>query len=151
MKVLPPSINKGKEGGGGWFSSNSTSSSKIEQKWKEGFRDQVFFFQGKTDSFGVLTAYFGKETLLKNVYIYSAYADDTTFSLKNVISIKHMVDTFFLYLSGLKQIFENLQWIPERGSSGSLWYASIDLNNAMLKILSTHFCYNKKTERGKIN
>ena len=81
--------------GEGGFSSNSTSNSNIEQKCKEGFRDQVFFFQGKTNSCGVLTAYFGKETLLKNIYVYSAYADDTTFSLKNVISIKHMVDTFF--------------------------------------------------------
>ena len=116
---------------------------------ERGLQRSVFFFQGKTDSCGVLTAYFGKETLLKNVYVYSAYADDTTFSLKNVISIKHMVDTFFLYLSRLKQIFENLQWIPERGSSGSLWYASIDLNNAMLKILSTHFCYNKKPKEEK--
>ena len=37
--------------------------------------------------------------------LYSAYADDRTFFLKDIISIKHMVDTF------------------ERGSSGSLWYA----------------------------
>ena len=35
---------------------------------------------------------------------YSAYADDTTFFLKDVISIKHMVDAFdfFSYFSGLK-------------------------------------------------
>ena len=36
-------------------------------------------------------------------YFYSAYADDTTFFLKDVISIKHMVDTwFFFILSRLK-------------------------------------------------
>ena len=33
---------------------------------------------------------------------YSAYADDTTFFLQTTISVKHMVDTFFSYFSGLK-------------------------------------------------
>ena len=32
--------------------------------------------------------------LLDYNYLYSAYADDTTFFLKDIISIKHMVDTF---------------------------------------------------------
>ena len=37
-------------------------------------------------------------------YLYSAYADDTTFFLKDIISVKHMVDTFlfFPYFSELK-------------------------------------------------
>ena len=36
-------------------------------------------------------------------YLYSAYADDTTFFLQNTISIKHMVDAFFFsYFSRLK-------------------------------------------------
>ena len=37
-------------------------------------------------------------------YLYSAYADDTTFFLKDTISIKNMVDTFHLFseFSGLK-------------------------------------------------
>ena len=37
-------------------------------------------------------------------YLYSAYADDTTFFLKDIISIKHIVDTFlfFSYFSELK-------------------------------------------------
>ena len=39
-------------------------------------------------------------------YLCSAYADDTTFFLKDIIYIKHMVDTFdfFSYFSGLKPI-----------------------------------------------
>ena len=39
-------------------------------------------------------------------YLYSAYADNTTFFSQNTISIKHMVDAFYLfifsYFSGLK-------------------------------------------------
>ena len=30
-------------------------------------------------------------------YLYSAYADDTTFFLKDIISVKHMVDTFHFF------------------------------------------------------
>ena len=43
-------------------------------------------------------------TIFDYNYLYSAYADDTTFFLKDIISVKHMVDTFlfFLYFSGLK-------------------------------------------------
>ena len=38
------------------------SSSNVEQKWKEDFIGHVFFSHGKTNSCGVLTAYFEKET-----------------------------------------------------------------------------------------
>ena len=43
-------------------------------------------------------------TIFDYNYLYSAYADDTTFFLKDIISVKHMVDTFlfFSYFSGLK-------------------------------------------------
>ena len=43
-------------------------------------------------------------TIFDHCYLYSAYADDTTFFLKDAISIKNMVDTFpfFLDFSGLK-------------------------------------------------
>ena len=34
-------------------------------------------------------------TVFDYSYIYSAYADDTTFLLKDIISVKHIVDTFF--------------------------------------------------------
>ena len=44
-------------------------------------------------------------TIFDHCYLYSAYADDTTFFLKDTISIRNMVDTFhfFLDFSGLKQ------------------------------------------------
>ena len=43
-------------------------------------------------------------TILDHCYIYSAYADDTTFFLMDTTSVKNMVDTFHLFLefSGLK-------------------------------------------------
>ena len=43
-------------------------------------------------------------TLFDNCCLYYAYAEDTTFFLKDTISIKNMVDTFHLFsdLSGLK-------------------------------------------------
>ena len=44
------------------FLQETHSSSKVEQKWKEDFKGHVFFSHGKTNSCGVLTAYFGKET-----------------------------------------------------------------------------------------
>ena len=44
------------------FLQETHSNSKIEQKWKEDFKGQVFFSHGKTNSCGILTAYFEKET-----------------------------------------------------------------------------------------
>ena len=43
-------------------------------------------------------------TIFDHCYLYSAYADDTTFFIKDTISIKNMVDTFHLFseFSGLK-------------------------------------------------
>ena len=45
------------------FLQETHSSGKVEQKQKEDFKGHVFFSHGKTNSSGVLTAYFGKETL----------------------------------------------------------------------------------------
>ena len=44
------------------FLQETHSNSKIEQKWKEDFKGQVFFSQGKTNSRDFLTVYSGKET-----------------------------------------------------------------------------------------
>ena len=43
-------------------------------------------------------------TIFDYNYLYSAYADDTTFFLKDIISVNHMADTFlfFSYFSELK-------------------------------------------------
>ena len=44
------------------FLQETHSNSKMERKLKEDSKDQVFFSHGKTNSCGVLTAHFGKET-----------------------------------------------------------------------------------------
>ena len=44
------------------FLQETHSSSKVEQNWKEDFKGHIFFSHGKRNSWGVLTAYFGKET-----------------------------------------------------------------------------------------
>ena len=43
-------------------------------------------------------------TIFNHCFLYSPYADDTTFFIKGTISIKNMVDTFHLFseFSGLK-------------------------------------------------
>ena len=43
------------------FLQETQSNSKVEQKWKEDFHGKVFFYHGKINSCGVLTAYFGTE------------------------------------------------------------------------------------------
>ena len=44
------------------FLQETNCSSKVQQKWKEDLKGHFFFSHGKTNSCGVLTAYFGKET-----------------------------------------------------------------------------------------
>ena len=77
--------------------------------------------------------------IFDHCYVNSAYADDTTFFLQDTISIKHIVDIFFVLFITLKKIWNCRYWSPKRGSSGSLCLRYIDLNNDTLKILGTHF------------
>ena len=44
-----------------FFLEETHSNSKVEQKWREDFRCKNLFSHGKTNSCGVLTAYFGTE------------------------------------------------------------------------------------------
>ena len=88
-------------------------------------------------------------------YLYSAYADDTTFFLQDIISIKHMVDVFYLfsYFSGLKTNFKKSE-IAGIGALKGVQVAvcglrCIDLNNDTLKVLGTHFSYNEKLKEEK--
>ena len=82
-------------------------------------------------------------TIFDYNYLYSAYADDTTFFLKDIISIKHMVDTFdfFSYFSGLKPNLRKSE-IAGIGVLKGVQVAvcgmrCIDLNMNTLKILDT--------------
>ena len=81
-------------------------------------------------------------------YLYFPYADDTTFFLKDIISIKRMVDTwFFSHFTGLKWDLRKSE-IAGIGVLKGVQVAvcgmcCIDLNNDTLKILGTHYSYNK--------
>ena len=83
-------------------------------------------------------------------HLYSAYADDTTFFLKDIASIKHTFGTFdfFFVLSVLKSNLTKSEIASISVLKGvQVAVCSmhcIDLNNDTLKILSTHFSYNKK-------
>ena len=84
-------------------------------------------------------------------YLYCAYTDDTTFFLKDIISIKRMVDTFYFFFVLFKiktkfNLIGNCGYSsPESSSSGSLCdMRCIDLNIDTLKILGTHFSYKEK-------
>ena len=89
-------------------------------------------------------------TIFDHWYFYSAYADDTTFFLKDTISIKNMVDTFHLFseFSGLKPNLSKCEITGIGVLKGvqvavcGMRYA--DLKNDTLKILGTHFSYNEK-------
>ena len=48
------------------FLQETHSNGKIESKWKEDFKGQVFFSHGKINSCDVLIACFGKETFFVN-------------------------------------------------------------------------------------
>ena len=83
-------------------------------------------------------------------YLYSAYADDTTFFLKDVNSIKEMVNSFHIFssFSGLRP---NLSKCEIAGIGVLKWVKvavcgiqCVDLVLDTIKILGTHFAYNKK-------
>ena len=88
-------------------------------------------------------------------YLYSAYAEHTTFFLQDTISIKHMVEAFYLfsYFSGLKRNLKKSE-IAGIGALKRVQVAVcglcyIVLNNDILKILGTHFSCNEKLKEEK--
>ena len=89
----------------------------------------------------------------QHIFLYTAYADDTTFFLKNeasIIEIIKTVDEFSKY-SGLKANKSKCE-IAGIGVLKGVKVAlcgmkNIDLNNETVKILGIHFSYNKKLEQ----
>ena len=89
-------------------------------------------------------------TMFDLCYLYSTYANDATFFLKDTISIKSLVGTFHLFseFSGLKPNLSKCQ-ITGIGVLKGVQVAVcgmrfVDLKNDTLKILGTHFSYNEK-------
>ena len=81
-------------------------------------------------------------TIFDYTYLCSAYADDTTFFLKDIISIRHMVDNF-PYFSRLKPNLTKFEIVGIGVLKGVqeavCGMCCIDLNKSMLKIFGTHF------------
>ena len=81
-------------------------------------------------------------------FLYTAYADDTTFFLKNSKSIAHLVEIFktFSIFSGLKPNLTRCEIVeigPLKGVQLSVCgMKCTDLHNDAIKILGTYFPYN---------
>ena len=94
--------------------------------------------------------------IFDNCYLYSAYADDTTFFLKGVNSIKEMVNNFHIFssFSGLRPNLSKC----EIAGIGLLTEVKVtvcgieyvDLVLDTIKILGTHFSYNEKLKEERI-
>ena len=77
-------------------------------------------------------------------YFYSAYADDTTFFLKHIISIKHIIDTLFFVSYRLKSnLFLKRVQVVVCGMH------CINLNIKPFKISGPHCSYNEKWKKEK--
>ena len=84
------------------------------------------------------------------VFLYTAYADDSTFFLKDLASVKNLLDVFSHYLkySGLQLIFSKCE-ITGIGSLKGVEVAvcgikCVKLKVNTIKILGIHFSYNNK-------
>ena len=92
-------------------------------------------------------------SIFDHCFLYTAYADDTTFFLKNTESISQLVKTFqfFTKFSGLKPNFKKCE-IAGIGVLKSVDVAvcgmkCIDLAKETIKIIGIHFSYNKVLEK----
>ena len=93
--------------------------------------------------------------IFEHTCLYSAYAEGTTFFLRDKRSIKKLINTFatFSKLSGLKPNHEKCE-IAGIGMLKSVKVAvcgmkCIDLCNDTIKVTGIHFSYNKKKRNEK--
>ena len=73
--------------------------------------------------------------ILEHTYLYSAYADDTTFFLRDKRSIKELINTGIGVLKSVEVAVCGMK--------------CIDLCNDTIKITGIHFSYNKKKRNEK--
>ena len=90
--------------------------------------------------------------IFKYVFSYTTYADDSTFFLRDILSVRELINSFnqFYHFSGLKANIEkcgiacigSLKGVTEevRGLK------CVDLSNNTIKILGIHLSYNKKIQ-----
>ena len=93
--------------------------------------------------------------LYDHSFLFTAYADDSTFFLKDIVSVRVLIDTFKLFscFSGLKPNINKCETaglgILEGVQKAVYGLQNIDLTNDAIKIFGIHFSYNEKiqTER----
>ena len=88
-------------------------------------------------------------------FLFTAYADDSTFILKDIASVRILVDTFkvFSYFFGLKPNINNYEIAGLgilKGAQGAVFgLQNTDLTNDTIKILEVHFHITKKIQTEK--
>ena len=93
--------------------------------------------------------------IVDHTFLYTAYADDSTFFLKNVESIRELIKVFSVFssFSGLKPNLSKCEiagiGLLKGVNRAVCGMKSVDLKNDSVKILGTHFSYNDniKNER----
>ena len=90
--------------------------------------------------------------LFDHIFLFTAYADESTFFLKDISSVKMLVETFkeFSCFSGLKWNIaksENSCLDPLKGVLEAVCgLKTVDLTNNTIKILGIHFSYHNETK-----
>ena len=94
--------------------------------------------------------------ILENIFLYTAYADDTTFLFKNLDSMKELLNTISSYssFSGLKPNLSKFE-VAGIGLLKGVKVAvcrikCIDLTKDAIKVLGTFFSYNKNIKLEQI-
>ena len=87
-------------------------------------------------------------TFFDHTFLYTAYANDTTFFLKDKESVKEVMNvfaTFFIY-SGLKTNKCKCEIAGIGVLKGTMWNGIYRLNKNLVKVLGIHLPHNKKIE-----
>ena len=88
--------------------------------------------------------------IFKYVFLYTAYADDSTFFLRDILSVKELINSFnqFYHFSGLKANIGKCEiaciGFLKGVTEAVCGLKSVDLSNDTIKILGIHFSYSKK-------
>ena len=91
--------------------------------------------------------------IFDHCYLYSAYADGSTFFIKDINSIKKMVNSFHIFsrFSGLRPNLSKCEIAGIRVLKGVkvavCSIQSVDLVLNTIKILGSHFSYNEKLKK----
>ena len=90
--------------------------------------------------------------IFKYGFLYTAYADDSTFFLRDILSVKELINSFnqFYHFPGLKANIGKCEIADIGCLKGVIeavcGFKSVDLSNDTIKILGIRFSYNKKVQ-----